>query len=157
MEIKKEGTINLIAIFVVVVFTVMSCFACFETHFISTIVIGEYGESESLNAETITETTKNGITNNIVPIVVLSFLQIVFLILKERIMSITSVICAGLSIVVTVRELLKTLVESAFDSMGGLGTSEFKITVIGYIVLFLSVLNFVIQIISSRKKEGNEQ
>lgn len=148
MEIKKEGTINLIAIFVVIAFMVMSCFTCFEIHFTSRIAIDGINEST---------TSIDTITNNIVPIVILGFLQSLFLILKKRIMLIASIICAGLSVFVTVRELLKAFVESAFDSMGGLGTAEFKITVIGYIVLFLCILNFILQIISSKKKEGNEQ
>ena len=148
MEIKKEGTINLVAIFLVLVFTVMSFFTCFEIHFTSRIAIDGINEST---------TSIDAITNNIVPVVVLGFLQILFLILKKRIVLIASIICAGLSVFVTIRELLKAFVESAFDSMGGLGNAELKITVIGYIVILLSILNFVIQIISSKKKEGNEQ
>ena len=147
MEIKKDGTINLVAIFIIVVFTIMSFFTCFEIHFTSRIAIDGINES----------TTIDTITNNIVPVVALGFLQILFLILKKRSMLVASIICAGLSIVVTIRELLKAFVESAFDSMGGLGYAELKITVVGYIVILLSFLNFIIQIISSKKKEGNDQ
>ena len=42
--------------------------------------------------------------------------------------------------------------------MGGLGTTVFEITVVGYIVILLSLINMIVQIVSIKnKKEGNKQ
>lgn len=146
MENRKEGTINLIALILVIAFAVLSCFVCFEFYFTSRI------EVDGISAGTPSLTAEK--TNNIPVVTVLSVLQVLFICLKKRVFSLISMGCSILGVLVTALEVLKCFAQSAIGSMGGLGTTDFKITVIGYFVILLSVVNLIVQAISIKKKRS---
>ena len=145
MKNRKEGTINLIALILIIAFAILSCLVCFKFYFTSHI------EVDGIPAETTSVTEER--TNNIPVVIVLSALQVLFICMKKRVFSLISMGCSILGVLVTARETLKCFVESAFGSMGGLGTTDFKITTVGYFVILLSIANLVVQAISIRKKE----
>lgn len=146
MENRKEGTINLIALILIIAFAILSCLVCFEFYFTS------YIEVDGIPAETTSVTGEK--TNNIPVVIVLSALQVLFICMKKRAFSLISLGCSILGVLVTAREALKCFVECALDSMGGLGTTDFVITPIGYLVILLSLANLIVQIISIKKKRS---
>lgn len=150
MENKTERTINLVALLLVIAFTALSCFTCFEFYFTRWNAIG--GEGEGVTTFT------RGETHNIPVVVALGILQTVFLCVRQRITARLSMWCSVLGVLVTGYEVIQRLLETTLQSMGGLGSTDFKITIIGYVVIALSVINMIVQIISvKKKKEGNEQ
>lgn len=151
MENKTERSVNLIALLLVVAFTVLSCFTCFE--FYSTTwkmpIVDDVRESIT----TLVDTK----TLNIPVVLALGVLQVVLLCIRQRITMCLSMWCSVLGVLATGYELVQNTVYVWLHSNGGLGYMDCIITPVGYIVIALSVVNMLVQIISlKKKKEGNE-
>ncbi len=146
MNTNNKNSINLISIGVIILFTIISCFGCFE---IRRLYMVDFADEFYMAGDISIEDTR---TNRILIIAILSILQIFFICMRKKGFSIASVVCSVFGLLVT--SLYKPICDLSEQTYGGLSTLYCHITWIGYIAILLSVLNCLFQIISLVKRKS---
>lgn len=137
---KSKQVIKILAIFIVICCTVLSCFSCF--------IITRIPRPTLFIEESISEIRE---PIHIPSMIFLGAVQCILLCVDNKTCKRASVLCSVAMLLIIIATTIRKKYECVFDSMGGLGHKELEKTPFWYAVLLFGIINLVVQIILRKK------
>lgn len=139
MNSNKENMLKILVLIVISVFVIVSCFVCFEVISVPIVVRDDPFDVPS---------HYEGYNNNIILSIIFAITQCMLLLINKKWTKIVSVCIATISAISTVGGVINCVLICVNQPMGGLYSLDFRITIFGYLALFLSFLNIFVQVYS---------
>ena len=145
---NKENTLRILTLIINVAFVIISCFVCFEIISVPIAAVNDPFDGPS---------RYEGYNNNIILSIIFVISQCTLLFIRKKWAKIVSVCIATMSAISTVGGVIDCVLTCVNQPMSGLYSLDFRITIFGFLALFLSFLNIFIQVYSLVKCEQRSE